>query len=366
MQVVFRTDASIAMGTGHVMRCLTLADMLRERGAHCRFVSRAHPGHLARYIRERGHGLELLSSAGDTAAAKDELLPQHAAWLGATWQADADQTLAALGSTMADWLIVDHYALDARWERATRHACRNLMAIDDLADRPHECSVLLDQNLDRKADDYAPRVPSGCRLLTGPRYALLRPEFAAHRRHCLDRRGARVLRHLLIAMGGMDAENVTTTVLDALTATALPADCRISVVMGAQAPWLDTVRARASAMQRPTEVLIGVRNMAQLMCDSDLAIGATGGTAWERCCLGLPTVAIVLAVNQRGAAMALERSGAVLRCELGAGFQGELRQIVATACRPEVLRRLALAASMITDGMGAARVADVLYDGSEP
>lgn len=363
MQVVFRADASITMGTGHVMRCLTLADVLRERGASCRFVCRAHPGHQGHAVRERGYPLELLPSANDSIPTSNANLPQHASWLGASWKIDARQTLDAIGPEGADWLVVDHYALDERWERAIKPKARSLMVIDDLADRRHECDVLLDQNLGRDRTDYAPLVPSRCLLMIGPQYALLRPSFAELRQRSLERRSAPLLRRLLIAMGGMDADNVTGAVLDVLADFALPRDSRITVVMGAQAPSLDSVRAQASRMRRPTEVLIGVRAMASLMCASDLAVGATGGSAWERCCVGLPTVAIAVATNQHSAATALERTGAALRCELGDDFRAEFHRVMGIARQPEVLRRLALASSAITDGRGAARVADMLCGG---
>ena len=207
MNIIFRTDASLDIGTGHFMRCLTLADALRERGAECRFVCREHAGNLLDVIRQRGfeaYGLPL----GDAVTAKsdvsDNLLPLHAAWLGADWASDAEQTLAAIGDTKFDWLIVDHYALDARWEHRLRCSCHRLMVIDDLADRVHDCDLLLDQNLGRTAADYKERVPATCTVLAGAQYALLRPEFAALRAYSLERRAHPKLKRLLITMGGVE------------------------------------------------------------------------------------------------------------------------------------------------------------------
>lgn len=173
---VFRTDASYEIGTGHVMRCLTLARALRERGAECRFVCRAHPGYLLGRIREQGfEAFALPCASGECAqpgqAAESALA--HAEWLGTDWRTDAEFTRAALGETIADWLVVDHYALDARWKTALRPHCRKLLVIDDLADREHHCDLLLDQNLVADIEHrYDSKLPEHCgRIILGPQYA---------------------------------------------------------------------------------------------------------------------------------------------------------------------------------------------------
>ncbi len=361
--VVFRADASLDIGTGHVMRCLTLADALRARGATCRFVCRAHPGHLIEQIRQRGFETTALPSASTETsgpAADGTALPAHAHWLGADWQTDAEQTRAALRDERVDWLVIDHYALDARWERSLRGACRRLMVIDDLADRPHDCDVLLDQNLGRSAADYAALVPGGCIVLVGPQYALLRPEFAALRPDSLARRESAQLRRLLITMGGVDKDNATGTVLDALRRCPLPADCRITVVMGPHAPWLEPVREQAAEMPWPTEVLVDVRDMAGLMADSDLAIGAAGTTAWERCCLGLPSISMVLASNQKAGAVALSDAGAVLLAPEGGAFATAFAKCIQEVSRTDGLAALSAAARTVTDGAGTMRLVEAI------
>ena len=289
--IFFRTDASLIMGSGHVMRCLTLADALRVQGAQCHFISREHSGHLLEVIRQRGHTVTALPAGNPISAMTANVVPQpaHAAWLGCDWQTDALQTGAILTDLKPDWLVVDHYALDQRWEEAVTPQCRKLLVIDDLADRAHNCDLLLDQNLGRKSEHYAPLVTAQCQVLTGPQYALLRPEFAALRPYSLQRRQAQpALRQLLITMGGVDQPNATGKVLQALKTCALPQESRITVVMGLTAPWLQNVRELAAQMPWPTEVVISVGDMARRMADSDLAIGAAGSTSWERCCLHLP------------------------------------------------------------------------------
>jgi UDP-2,4-diacetamido-2,4,6-trideoxy-beta-L-altropyranose hydrolase len=371
MKVAFRTDASLQIGSGHVMRCLTLADALRAQGAQCHFISRAHPGHLIEVIRQRGYVVNSLiapvqqaQAAIKAIAATGPVTQQHqqpelaqAVWLGSTWQADAQETAAVLAILQPDWLVVDHYALDERWESALLPHYKKLMVIDDLADRPHVCNLLLDQNLGRQPQDYAKRVPAHCQILTGPYYALLRPEFAALRPDSLQRRQRQTtIAQLLITMGGVDQDNATAKVLQALKTCALSADCRITVVMGLTAPWLQNVQELAAQMPWPTEVVLNVNNMAQRMADSDLAIGAAGGTSWERCCLGLATLIVVLADNQQASAHALDAAhaarliGAV--SDIAEQVPLAVRELTDSVC----LMRMSHAANVITDGCGVEKI----------
>lgn len=364
MKIAFRADASLQIGTGHVMRCLTLADALAARGADCQFICRVHEGNLIEFIRGKGyiaHALPIAreASTGSTApgpaASTPDLVHRH--WLGATQAQDAEACTPILAAQGPDWLIADHYALDARWERALAQHYRKLMVIDDLADRPHACDLLLDQTFGRDAADYRPLVPTDCRLLCGSQYALLRPEFAALRPYSLQRRVRPALRELLITMGGVDKDNATGQVLQALRACPLPTDCRITVVMGATAPWLEEVRTQAQDMPWSTRVLVGVSDMAQLMADSDLAIGAAGSTSWELCCLGVPNLLVCTAANQRTVIGALASANATARLDRAELSQPDGIPFFAQyAVLTENLAAYAKAAARITDGSGASRV----------
>ena len=366
MKVVFRVDASLQIGSGHVMRCLTLAEALRTLGAQCYFIGRAHSGHLMELIRRRDFAVTTLPSVlpsvltpvlTKTKASRTQTrAPAHALWLGCDWQTDAEQTRAVAEKLQPDWLVVDHYALDHQWEATLRPHCKNLMVIDDLADRVHQCDVLLDQNLGREPRDYASLVPDLCKVLTGPQYALLRPEFAALRPYSLQRRQQPAIKRLLITMGGVDQTNATGQVLQALNGCALPQDCRITVVMGLQAPWLEQVRAQAHNMQWPTEVLVDINNMAQRMADSDLAIGAAGGTSWERCCLGLPSVIVVVADNQRQGAQALKLARTALLIEDVRDIAAQLPLLIHALASHELLREMSTAAAELGNGRGVAKV----------
>ncbi len=362
MKVVFRADASLQIGTGHVMRCLTLADALAARGADCQFISRVHPGNLIEFVRSRGYIVHTLSES-PAGVEVDPIGDQahsvaHSHWLGVSQAQDAEACASILAELQPDWLIMDHYALDARWERALKPYYRRLMVIDDLADRPHESDLLLDQTYSREAEDYRAWVPASCRLLCGSQYALLRPEFAALRPYSLQRRAKPQLRQLLITMGGVDRDNATGKVLEALHACSLPVDCQVTVVMGATAPWLTEVERLAQNMPWSTQVTVGVRDMAQLMADSDLAIGAAGATSWERCCLGLPTIMLVLADNQRDIAQALYYSGAA---QLVDGRELERQPLISSQLiDSRKLSSMTTAALAVTDGLGAVRVIENL------
>jgi UDP-2,4-diacetamido-2,4,6-trideoxy-beta-L-altropyranose hydrolase len=363
MLVVLRVDASYDIGSGHVVRCLALADALRECGAICVFICRAHHGNLLEFIQHRGyqtHSLPLVEDQNASLIAHSSSLPTHSHLLGAHWVVDAQQTLAALGGKVADYLVVDHYAIDAEWERFMRLACHRLMVIDDLADRAHLCDFLLDQNLGRHSKDYASLVSAVSRVLAGPQYALLRPEFAALRAYSLNRRQRPELKQVLITMGGVDQPNATGQVLEALKSCTLPEDCRISVVMGLQAPWLPQVRTKSKDMPWQTEVLVNISNMAQRMADSDLAIGAAGSTSWERCCLGLPTLLVVLADNQWLGALALKEAQAALLIGGVNDIEMKLPLAINASASHLCLQEISSATSAITDGLGVKRVLNAI------
>ncbi|MDW9496569.1 UDP-2,4-diacetamido-2,4,6-trideoxy-beta-L-altropyranose hydrolase [Sinorhizobium meliloti] len=360
--VLFRTDASIQIGTGHVMRCLTLANMLAEAGFLCRFVCRAHPGNLTDLIRQRGFAVtELPREVGDRA---ETAYVGHTHWLGADWQTDACETASAIGDARPDLLIVDHYAIDSRWERSMRPFCSRLIVLDDLADREHDCDLLLDQNLGRTASDYLLLVPANCEMLIGASFALLRPEFALKRPYSLARRrSASLPRRLLVTLGGIDKDNVTRQVLDALERCTLPPDMEITIVMGQHAPWAKSVREKAAQLPWNAGVVFNVDDMAGLMSGADLAIGAAGSTSWERCALGLPTVLMVLAENQRSVARILDMQGAAKLVELGPDFVSVFRGVVeGLVGNKTALEAMSERAATICDGKGGLEVVRAITD----
>ena len=354
MRVVIRADAASHIGTGHVMRCLTLANALRAKGVEVCFVCRPFAGHLGERITGEGHPLHLLPAATQVITPKPGWAedPPHVGWLGESWETDLAQTQAMLEERF-DWLILDHYSLDSRWENGMRKFSNNIMVIDDLADRKHDCNLLLDQTLGRSEEVYKVLVPKKCALLTGSGYALLGPEFSKLRDYSLQRRIKPKIEHLLISMGGIDQYNATGKVLESLQYSSLPKNCRITIVMGHAVPWLDKIREQAEKLAWPTELKVNAMNMAQLMTDSDLAIGTAGSTAWERCCLGLPAIMIALAANQRDIGLMLEKEKAVILIQEIADVEKAIRLLCDSG---EKLSDLSLASRNITDGTGVAKV----------
>ena len=369
MLVIFRTDSSIDIGTGHVMRCITLADALAANGVDCEFISRMHEGNLIEFIRSKGYVVHALPIYSEVRATSKLRAPEafaddfsHTHWLGATQAQDTGACSPILAARMADWLIVDHYAIDALWECALMPHYRKLMVIDDLADRYHVCDLLLDQNLGRQAKDYSGLLSSQTQTLIGPEYALLRPEFAQWREHSLQRRAQPQLKNLLITMGGVDQANATGQVLDALTCCELPTDLRITVVMGPTAPWLAQLQAQATTMPRPTQVLAGVNNMAQLMAESDFCIGAAGGSAWERCALGLPTLVLILAPNQHSGAMALQSHEAAWVAADAQQLMAKMSALFNNKMQTAALQKMSQAAAKLATGNGVSQVVELLLE----
>jgi len=357
MKIAFRTDASIQIGTGHVMRCLTLADELRRQGHECVFLCREHEGHLGDLISQKGFKLHLLAktdSRKKPGTSEPELA--HADWLGGSWQKDAKETSDLLHDQQLDWLVVDHYALDARWERMVSREVGQVMVIDDLADREHECAVLLDQNLGRQPCDYDSLVPSYCNKLIGPQYALLRPEFSEIRPESLARRQSPKLECILISLGGVDRTNVTGQVLEALAESDLPSTVELDIVVGATAPCLEGIQRQAAELRFPATVSVGVDDMAERMCRADLAIGAAGSTSWERCCLGLPCVLVILAANQSSIGSALQRSGSAVTIDTN-DMEDKIGDLISQLfIKPSLLTDVSERAQKICDGNGCARV----------
>jgi len=353
LKVVFRVDASLTMGTGHVMRCLTLAQVLKENGANVEFICRQHKGSLIDKIYSIGFNIYKLGILEELEVA-NKLAHSH--WLGATQQQDASACIDILKTNQTDWLIVDHYALDADWQNRLKPYCEKLMVIDDLADRKHQCDILLDQTFGRQQEDYSELVPKDCQLLLGSQYALLRPEFAKWRTYSLERRSKPEFKQLLINMGGVDVDDFTGQVLDELKTCTLPTDVNITIVMGSSAPCLESVKSKAISLPYKTEVKVDVDNMAEIMANADIAIGAAGATTWERCSLGLATIQIVVAENQIFLAKILEQHDAVQLVTK----VNEISQLLESS--NEWLKDVGVTASQICDGMGVYKVSNKMTD----
>lgn len=354
MIVAFRVDASSKIGTGHLVRCLTLADALKQRGANCRFVSRHLPDHLRSMLVGKGHEFTHLDSVQNDKAL-DELA--HAHWLGVSQAQDATDSTRALSDRAWDWLIVDHYALDSRWESTLRQLARKILVIDDIADRRHECDVLLDQNFYADVQvRYEGKVPAHCQRLLGPCYALLRDEFGKWREQVKLRTG---VKRVLVFFGGVDADNYTGRVIEALSAIGVPG-LQVDVVIGTQHPCREQIESVCT--QHRFVCHVQTDRMAELMAAADLAIGAGGSASWERCCLGLPALLVALADNQVDIAKALDSVGACiyLGTKETANTLTIQRAIANLSDMHDQLELISRHASLLVDGRGVERVCQEL------
>lgn len=360
MRFLFRTDADAQIGTGHLMRCLALAKALSASGAECIFLCRiAGLGSLAKRILAEGHTLLALPEADSAHVDVGE--SAHAHWLPGGWRSDAEACRHALsGVSKSDWLIVDHYALDHRWQSTMRFVAHKLMVIDDLADRQHDCDLLLDQNLvDDREKRYLELVPNHCVRLLGPRYALLRQEFEQNDSDLNTSQNPAEQPRLLIMFGGTDAGNLTLRTVKALIRLRwiVPVD----VVVGPLYMYLPELRAAMASL--PAALLhVSADNIAALMRGAGLAVGSPGVASWERCACSLPTLAIAQADNQMMIGAALAETGAhwyLGRTESVSDemLDASLRMLLGNPWARESLRR---SARLICDGRGARRVAAVL------
>jgi UDP-2,4-diacetamido-2,4,6-trideoxy-beta-L-altropyranose hydrolase len=358
-RILFRCDASLSIGSGHVMRCRTLARELQRRGAEIVFLCRRQPGDLIGLLEQE---FLVLALPEQHLAACEGLEERqlYGAWLGCSQGQDAAQCLEALaraGITMAHWLGVDHYGLDATWESQLQaglgdDAPPKLLVIDDLADRLHQSDLLLDQNFFGEVTEqrYQGLLSPHCRQLLGPHYALLGPEYA--QLHPLVPPRTELLR-VLVFFGGVDPANLTGRALEALMDPSLD-HLAVDVVLGRQSPHRQEVAELVA--RRPYTCLHGpLPSLAGLIARADLAIGAGGATTWERACLGLPSLVVAIAANQLPFAQALDQAGYLQL--LGDGASVSVEQI-----RSALLARMAEpyageGGHDLTDGWGASRLA---------
>jgi len=353
-RIAFRVDASTEIGTGHIVRCLTLANALKEQGAHIRFISYHMPEYLQQMIVEHGHEFNQIMSQSHMTIL-DTL--SHAKWLGISQQEDAEESIRLLNDNSWDWLVVDHYALDGQWESKLRKLVKNILVIDDIADRIHDCDVLLDQNLYTDMDArYIGKVPESCKLLLGPRYALLRSEFKSMHNQAKIRIGS--VKNLLIFFGGMDAGNYTLKAIQAI-ANLNKSRLNVNVVIGAQNPHRRQIELKCA--QYGFLCNVQTTRMAELMLEADLSIGAGGSAVWERCCLGLPTFTICIAENQSRQLQDAALQGLLYAPEPRRDLVSLIQRHISALMENKILRsNISRNGINTVDGLGALRVTSAM------
>ena len=330
MKVVFRADASVELGTGHVMRCLTLAETLKTRGADICFASVALPGNLIEYVRGQGYYCHILSQRND------------------------------LIQDYGEWLVVDHYQLDYEWERLMRAHFDKIFVIDEFANRKHDCDILLDQNrINGNREIYRDCIPEEAMVLLGPQYALLRKEFSQKKeKKKIVLQGQTRKVRVLVSFGGSDPTHETIKLLRTIMARR-PENMSFDVIVGSLNEDLHEIEAMLLKDNQDIRLYKHVTNMAEFMRRADIGIGASGTTAWERLCCGLPTLLIIVAENQRDIANIIEKAGAGVVVGEASNVTGEAiwRALFYYINHPQELKRMGAIGERLVDGNGCSRVA---------
>lgn len=358
MRIVFRVDSSVSMGSGHLMRCLTLANELRHHGAEILFICREHPGHLISRVKDASFPVHYLPANEKN---KTNLSENYSEWLGVTQKQDATETIEALEQQDYDWLVVDHYGLDINWETLLRPVVKKILVIDDLANRSHDCDLLLDQNYFGAANDdrYKNWVPTNCKTLLGPRYALVPSDYAIMRKFYTQRDGQ--IRRVLVFFGASDHDDQTSKLLEALSSPDLT-HLVVDIVIGANHSNSVGIASRV-ARRAGTNLHQNLPSLVSLMFRADLFIGAGGTTTWERMSLGLPSLVISIAENQRVFTDKLHADG--LQFSLSGGklasiseWHDTIHQLIK---KPEIVRQVAKKTYKLVDGQGCNRLVRVMY-----
>jgi UDP-2,4-diacetamido-2,4,6-trideoxy-beta-L-altropyranose hydrolase len=321
-RILFVVDAGPQVGGGHVMRSLTLALALQAQGATCVFSGP----------------------------------PAMSAMLDAYAPDMARIDTADLAQASFDALVFDHYGLGETDHRTLARG-RPVLVVDDLADRPLGADIVVDAGPARRAEDYLGLTPDDARLLLGPGFAAVRPEFAALREPALAWRGEPVQR-ILIAMGLTDLDGITARIVERVRPRLN--DTGIDIVIGAETP---SYPGLLKIARRDPRILLHVDtpHMARLTAEADIGIGAPGSSTWERCVLGLPSVLVVLAENQRPAARAMAALGAAFVVDISdADFETAFDRALMKLLRDaETRREMAARSAGVCDGLGAGRTAEI-------
>ena len=333
MRILVRADSDETIGSGHVIRCLAVIDRLELAGAHVELITTGLSPTLTDVVVSRGWTITTLAT-------------------GMTAQEDAECTArVALREPRPAVLLLDHYSLDAAWERVVHSHVDRLMVIDDLADRPHSCDILMDPTL---LDSHENRHQSKTRLpaevFLGPEFAPVRPEFLAIPRRSRD--GG--VNRLLVFLGGATSAADLLPLLDALTTPDLR-HLQTVIVLGAAFPDPDAVKGHLTGGAN-IAVIHHTNDMPHLLDWADLAIGATGGAQWERCAVGLPTLTVLTADNQEHDVEAFGRSGATVHL-------GRLEEMTSERWHDGIARMIDDPARIAHMGQAAGAILDGAHDG---
>ena len=340
--LVVRADASPDIGGGHLMRCLALASEWGARGGKALFISRCEN----QSLRDR------IAAAGAEIASVDTPHP-HPGDLEIT-QSTIERVVNAGKPCDRTWLVLDGYHFDPDYQVAVRCNGCSTMVIDDTAHLPfYTADIIFNQNIN--ADQLEYHCPQRTKLLLGPDYCLLRPEFLAWRAWQRDvpPKAARIL----VTLGAGNPHNVTSDVLSALM-NLNDTSLKVKVVVGPLATHIESLKDQVASTNSEIELLTDVTNMPSLMAWADIAVAAAGSTCWEFAFLGLPAILVIVAENQRKIAQGLDQAG--IAVNLGAPramTHGDLqRALIDLIDRPDKRAEMTRSGRKMVDGFGVDRV----------
>ena len=356
-----RADASPVIGTGHFVRCMNLAKFLIKRDAEVTFISRNVGSDLNKQIMAAGcRVIDLQLQSNSSNQSPDD----YATWLGANERDDISQCLSLISDNEDFSIIVDHYGVNQEWLGIAKKECSQLIVLDDLAERKLDVDVVINQNLGWTAADYANLVEQETKLLLGPRYAIIDENYSTVRQK-LDRsfESEDPLR-VLISLGGSDIENVSGKVARVLEEMQRKHDFVVTIVVGSLNPNSNDLHELCQRSGGKIVLIQGANNLVDAYASHDIAVGAIGGSSWERCCLGLPTILVPIAENQKPAASKLHDAGAGILLDSSSDQFGlELCNTLIRLANPEVRKQISNIAADVCDGSGGKRVVNEIILG---
>lgn len=331
-KVMFRVDASRSIGNGHLMRSMALAKGLKQCGIECLFVSQDLDGNLIKYLESNDFEVMRINNEKSGIKVVSQIRPKL--------------------------LVIDHYKINSDAESSYRNYVKKLFVIDDLANRKHNCDILLDQNLGRKRNDYRLLVEEKTKLLIGPKFALTRDEFFRYRKISLNRRGDNFGQPLkvLVSMGGTDQGGYTSKAIEAIASSGLHSDTVVTILISSNSSNISKIRKSLKLLKYPSNLIIDPSNIAELMAYSDFSIGALGSTSWERCILGLPSISVCVAKNQKSIGESLAKAGASLVIGRKRFKEDLIEELSKIKNGESFLSKQSRFASTICDGFGVQRV----------
>lgn len=355
MRIGIRVDSSNQIGYGHVIRCLALASELRRRGHQCIFICLEFEGNSIGLL--KSYGYKVLSSRPSSNISV-------ISFNGSINYDDSKNTLDILAKESYDWLVIDHYFIDNKWEKLASKYCKKILVIDDFFDREHYCDLFLNPNkaLDAK-EIQKHKFPTKCRFLVGPKFALLREDFSNLRRAAnMKFRPISRITNILVMTGGVDQFNIANSVLIGLNKCTIPNRLNITVLLGSCSPGIEAVKRFSKADHiNDISVLSDVSDVHKLMQNADIVVSTAGSTAWEICCLGLASILIPVTDNQKRISSYLNEIGAAIELHPHA-ISIQFGDVFNSVLSLERVRTMQSAAASIVDGLGAVRVADKILE----